>query len=178
MPCRVAMATVDHTMIDVSEADLSAALHVSRFVREVAAASPYADWPALRDAAHASATPLSPTEIDEAMESHPRIGDKPTGADAAAEFSRREQQAVDVDDQHLLKALAEGNATYEARFDRVFLIRAAGRSRAEIVDELDRRLKLDDDTELSIVGQELRDIAVLRLESVYADDAASTKPRA
>jgi 2-oxo-4-hydroxy-4-carboxy-5-ureidoimidazoline decarboxylase len=158
-------------MIDVSEADLATALHVSRFVDEVSAGSPYADWATLRDAAHASATPLSPAEVDEAMAAHPRIGEKPTGASAAAEFSRSEQQAPDVDDQHLAKALAEGNATYEARFGRVFLIRAAGRTRAEIVDELERRLKLDDATELSIVGQELRDIAVLRLESVYGPAA-------
>ncbi|BDZ48408.1 OHCU decarboxylase [Frondihabitans sucicola] len=154
-------------MIDVSESDLRAALHVERWVAEVAAGSPYDDWEALRAASGAAATPLSPAEIDEALASHPRIGEKPTGADAAAEFSRAEQQAPDVDDQHLAKALAEGNATYEERFDRVFLIRAAGRTRAEIVEELDRRLKLDDETELAIVGDELRDIALLRLEKTY-----------
>jgi 2-oxo-4-hydroxy-4-carboxy-5-ureidoimidazoline decarboxylase len=47
----------------------------------------------------------------------------------------------------------------------VFLIRARGRSRAEILAELTRRLGLDDATELAIVGSELRDIALLRLET-------------
>lgn len=154
-------------MIEVEAGDLRAALHVERWVADVVAGSPYDDWSALRASAEAAATPLSASEIDEAMASHPRIGEKPAGSGAAADFSRGEQQAPDVDDQHLQKALAEGNATYEKRFDRVFLIRAAGRTRAEIVDELDRRLKLDDDTELAIVGDELRDIALLRLEKIY-----------
>lgn len=158
-------------MIDVAESDLRAALHVERWVAAVASGSPYADWEALRSRASDEATPLAPAEIDEAMTSHPRIGERPSGSGTAADFSRAEQQAPDVDDQHLAKALAEGNATYEQRYGRVFLIRAAGRSRAEIVDELERRLKLDDETELGIVGEELRDIALLRLEKLYGGGA-------
>ncbi|ROQ40094.1 2-oxo-4-hydroxy-4-carboxy-5-ureidoimidazoline decarboxylase [Frondihabitans sp. PhB188] len=158
-------------MIDVSEADLSAALHVSRFAREVGAGSPYADWPALRQAAHDAATPLSPDEIDEAMASHPRIGEKPTGTSASANFSRSEQQAPDASDETIAEALAEGNAAYEERFGRVFLIRAAGRSRAEVLSELRRRIVLDDDAELEIVGEQLRDIALLRLETLFGGAA-------
>ncbi|WP_054147072.1 2-oxo-4-hydroxy-4-carboxy-5-ureidoimidazoline decarboxylase [Frigoribacterium sp. RIT-PI-h] len=103
---------------------------------------------------------------------HPRIGAKPVGAAAAQEFRRREQgSAADADDETLAQLLAEGNVAYEQRFDRVFLIRAAGRSRAEIVGELHRRLGLDDDTELRIVGAELRDIALLRLQTPFAEPA-------
>jgi 2-oxo-4-hydroxy-4-carboxy-5-ureidoimidazoline decarboxylase len=160
-------------MIEVAAEDLREALHVERWVAEVAAAAPYADWPALKQSAHDAATPLSTEEIEEALASHPRIGENPTGKGTSADFSRAEQKsAPDVDDQHLAKALAEGNATYEKRFGRVFLIRAAGRSRAEIIAELDRRLKLDDDTELAIVGEELRDIALLRLEKLSGAGAA------
>ncbi len=43
--------------------------------------------------------------------------------------------------------LAAGNRAYEERFDRVFLIRAAGRSGPEILAELDRRLGNDAATE-------------------------------
>jgi 2-oxo-4-hydroxy-4-carboxy-5-ureidoimidazoline decarboxylase len=154
-------------MIDVAAPELLETLHVSRWATEVASRSPYPDWAALRQAAFDAATPLSPAEVDEAVAAHPRIGDKPTGDTQSARFSRAEQQSPDVEDQHLAKALAEGNATYEQRFGRVFLIRASGRTRAEIVAELDRRLLLDDDTELGIVGEELRDIALLRLETTY-----------
>ena len=70
---------------------------------------------------------------------------------------------MDADDADLARAIADGNRVYEDRFDRVFLIRAAGRSRREILAELRRRLTLDDNTEAAIVGSELRDIALLRL---------------
>jgi 2-oxo-4-hydroxy-4-carboxy-5-ureidoimidazoline decarboxylase len=66
--------------------------------------------------------------------------------------------------------MAQGNAAYEARFGRVFLIRAAGRSRAEIFGELERRLDNDDATELRETAEQLRDIAVLRLQTVFAND--------
>ncbi|GAA4685413.1 2-oxo-4-hydroxy-4-carboxy-5-ureidoimidazoline decarboxylase [Frondihabitans cladoniiphilus] len=164
-------------MIDVTDSDLreglAASLHVQRWVDEVASAAPFDSFESLRQKSHDAATPLSPEEIDEALASHPRIGERPVGQGQAQAFSTAEQQAPDVEDQHLAKALAEGNATYEKRFGRVFLIRAAGRSRAEIVAELDRRLVLDDASELELVGQELRDIALLRLEKLYGPAAAA-----
>lgn len=160
-------------MIELDDATLRshllAALNVERWADDVAAQSPFADVDALITVAAAAATPLSAAEIDEAMAHHPRIGEKPVGDGAAQEFSRREQgSAADADDETLAQLLVEGNAAYEQRFDRVFLIRAAGRSRAEIVGELHRRLGLDDDTERRIVGAELRDIALLRLQSTFA----------
>lgn len=73
-----------------------------------------------------------------------------------------------------MKALAEGNATYEERFGRVFVIRAAGRSRLEIIDELERRLKLDDETEKREAGAQLVEIAVLRLRQTFGETSAET----
>jgi 2-oxo-4-hydroxy-4-carboxy-5-ureidoimidazoline decarboxylase len=160
-------------MIDVSAPDLtaalSAALSVDRWVSEVAASAPYASRAALLSIASAAASPLSPAEIDEAIAHHPRIGEKPVGAGAAQNFSRSEQSSADSDDAELAIALAAGNAAYEERFGRVFLIRAAGRTRAEILSELTRRLTLEDSEELVIVGEQLRDIAVLRLEKTFSD---------
>ncbi|WP_043596247.1 2-oxo-4-hydroxy-4-carboxy-5-ureidoimidazoline decarboxylase [Frigoribacterium sp. MEB024] len=163
-------------MIELDDATLRshllAALNVERWADDVAAQSPFADADALITVAAAAATALTAAEIDEAMAHHPRIGEKPVGDGAAQEFSRREQgSAADADDETLAQLLVEGNAAYEQRFDRVFLIRAAGRSRAEIVGELHRRLGLDDDTERRIVGAELRDIALLRLQSTFAEPA-------
>ena len=68
----------------------------------------------------------------------------------------------------LAEEIAAGNAAYEERFGRVFIIRAAGRTRREILDELTRRLELDDAIEIQIVGEQLRDIALLRLEKLYS----------
>jgi len=162
-------------MIEATDTELreglEAALSVPRWVEEVAAAAPFESLDELLHRARAAASPLSPGEIDQAMAHHPRIGERPTGTGAAAAHSAREQAGLAhgpaADDAELTAAIHAGNVAYEARFDRVFLIRAAGRTRAEILHELDRRLRLDDDTELEIVAEQLREIALLRLADTF-----------
>jgi len=146
---------------------LIACLHVRRWADDVVAAGPYGSVDALVEAARDAATPLSAAEVDEAMAQHPRIGERPTGTGQAASFSRAEQASSASGDEELAARLAAGNAAYEARFGRVFLIRAAGRSREEILGELERRLGLDPEEEIGIVGRELRDIALLRIPQVF-----------
>ncbi len=73
---------------------------------------------------------------------------------------------MDHGDAAVTAALAEGNREYEQRFDRVFLIRAAGRGSAEILAELRRRLGNDDETERAETVAQLREIALLRLKDV------------
>jgi 2-oxo-4-hydroxy-4-carboxy-5-ureidoimidazoline decarboxylase len=156
---------------------LLSCLAVERWADEVAASAPFASTAELLAEARLAATPLSRAEIDEAMAEHPRIGESPTGTSRSASFSRAEQSAPDAGDVATATAIADGNREYERRFGRVFLIRAAGRSRSEILAELHRRLTLDDDTEAEIVGSELRDIALLRLGTLAAtwqDDGATT----
>ena len=82
--------------------------------------------------------------------------------------------------------LAAGNAAYEERFGRVFLIRAAGRDAEEILAELDRRLGNDDEAERAETVDNLRQIALLRLEalrlmatlSTHVLDTAAGRPAA
>lgn len=141
-------------------------LDVPRWVDTVLAGRPYADLDALLAVA-ANAADLDADELDAALAGHPRIGERPrAGHDAA--FSSREQSGVDRSDVEVARRLAEGNAAYEARFDRVFLIRAAGRDAAEVLVELERRLGNDDDTERAETIEQLRQIALLRLEQVVA----------
>ena len=63
-------------------------------------------------------------------------------------------------------AIAEGNRSYEQKFGHVFLIRAAGRSREEILAALHTRLAHTPEEEQLVIGQQLREIAVLRLEGL------------
>ena len=155
---------------DVLRARLTTALDVPRFVREVLRAAPFEDLDALLAAAHRAAR-LTPAEVDAALAHHPRIGERPAGDGAAAAHSRREQASADADDAALAAAIARGNREYETRFGRIFLIRAAGRTRQEILAELHRRIVLDDEMELAEVGQQLREIALLRLRTMYEEDA-------
>ncbi len=75
--------------------------------------------------------------------------------------SQREQAGVDPSDR-----LVAGNAAYEERFGRVFLIRAAGRDAEEILAELERRLGNTDEAERAETVDNLRQIALLRLEAL------------
>lgn len=158
--------------LDLTESELreglTACLAVPRWVDEVAARGPYASVADLIEVAGDAATALTPEEIDQALSSHPRIGEKATGHGAAQSFSRAEQASSATDDERLALALAAGNQAYEQTFGRVFLIRAAGRSRSEILTELNRRLELDPATEIGIVGSELRDIALLRIPQLFS----------
>lgn len=147
---------------------LTAAIAVRRWVEEVASHAPFASLDELLDAAR-DAAPLRRFEIDQALAHHPRIGEKPVGEGAAQQFSRAEQASADAGDDALAAAIADGNRRYEQNFDRVFLIRAAGRSRAEILAELERRLLLDEQEELAIISEQLLEIALLRLRQTFAE---------
>ena len=153
-------------MIEPTREDLLACLHVERWASTLAARA-YATLLELERAAVAAATPLSAAEIDEALAAHPRIGERRQGDDAEARFSRAEQSSSASSDEALASRLAALNAAYEERFDRVFLIRAAGRSREEIVSEIERRLGNGDAAELAEVADQLRGIALLRLRATY-----------
>lgn len=146
-------------------ARVTGCLGVPRWVEEVVAGRPYRDREALLEQGSASADHLSADELASAISRHPRIGEQPRTDGAEAAHSRAEQAGVDPTDEERLRA---GNAAYEERFGRVFLIRAAGRTSAEILAELQRRLGNDDDTERDETVRALRDIAVLRLQQVVA----------
>ena len=133
-------------------------LSVPRWADDVVAGQPYVDGQALLDTADEAARELTDEELDQALSGHPRIGER-GGAQ-----SQQEQSGVDPTAGDTAARLEAGNAAYEQRFERVFLIRAAGRDAEEILAELDRRLQNDDATERAETVDNLRQIALLRLE--------------
>ena len=162
-PSATLVAAFDGLAREEAVSRLLTCLAVPRWAEEVTDARPYAAWPALRDNAARAADALSDAELDTALARHPRIGERAgVGHDEA--HSRREQAGVDPADADVAARLAAGNAAYERRFDRVFLIRAKGRTAPEILGELDRRLTNDDTAERAEVVTQLREIALLRLE--------------
>jgi urate oxidase len=144
--------------VETTREVLLGCLAVPRWADDVLAGQPYADRQALVAAADRAARELSDEELDQALAGHPRIGER-GGAQ-----SQQEQSGVDANAGDTAARLAEGNAAYEERFDRVFLIRAAGRDAAEILAELQRRLHNDDAAERAETVDNLRQIALLRLE--------------
>ncbi|MBM7414982.1 MULTISPECIES: 2-oxo-4-hydroxy-4-carboxy-5-ureidoimidazoline decarboxylase [Nocardiaceae] len=148
---------------DGGEEHLRHCLDIPRWGRALLALRPFADENSLHTAVMSVAAPFTPAEIDGALRHHPRIGDRPVGDDAGAAFARSEQSGVDSSDARVGARLAAGNEEYESRFGRVFLVRAAGRSAADVLAELDRRLGHDESTELREIEEALRQIAAVRL---------------
>jgi 2-oxo-4-hydroxy-4-carboxy-5-ureidoimidazoline decarboxylase len=143
--------------METSREVLLGCLAVPRWADDVLAGQPYDDQEALLAVADRAARELTDEELDQALSGHPRIGER-GGAQ-----SQEEQSGVDPAAGDTASRLKAGNAAYEDRFDRVFLIRAAGRDAEEILRELDRRLQNDDATERAETVDNLRQIALLRL---------------
>lgn len=155
------------------EADATSAVSVwaaiPSWVEAMVAARPYASVDELAETAATRAAHWTRDDLDTALAHHPRIGERPTASGADADASRREQAAMSSAAGDVTDLIAAGNAAYEKRFGRVFLIRAAGRSPGEILGELDRRMANDDDTEASEALGQLAEIALLRLRGAVAE---------
>lgn len=152
------------------EADrlLHACCASSAWVARVRAGRPYASAEQLADTAERACRELSAADVDEALAAHPRIGDRAEGASAEAQWSRQEQASVSDSDAETRERLRQGNVAYEQRFDRVFLVRAAGRTPAQMLTELERRLGNDPVTEQREVVEQLAQITRLRVERLLA----------
>lgn len=141
------------------------ALHwaaVPAWADAMVAGRPYRSVAALSAAAAESGAPWGAEELDAALAEHPRIGERTTEASSA-----REQGAMTTAAEDVTAAIARGNAAYEERFGRVFLVRAAGRTPEELLAELERRLDLDPDAEVAEATAALADIAAHRIRATF-----------
>jgi OHCU decarboxylase len=131
----------------------------------MAGGRPYPDLDALLEAADLAWWAVPPDEWERAFAAHPRIGERSGG------WSASEQAGVGGAAAGLLEQLEEGNREYEARFGRVFLIRASGRDAGEMLDELRERLENDPAVELRVAAEQQRQITRLRLERLLREHA-------
>ena len=103
----------------------------------------------------------------EAFEGHPRIGDLKSLAAKYADtksWAGREQAGVQQAGEMTLRALAKGNKMYEAKFGYIFIVCATGKSAAEMLQLLKKRLANHPDDELLIAMQEQAKITTIRLK--------------
>jgi 2-oxo-4-hydroxy-4-carboxy-5-ureidoimidazoline decarboxylase len=145
---------------DDARALLLRCLSAPGWADRVLAGRPFGTTDDLLAAANQAARELSADDMEAALAGHPRIGERAT-AGHNDDASAREQSGVDARDA---ERLVEGNRAYEDRFGHVFLIRAAGRTSPEILAELERRLGNSPDDERAETLDNLREIALLRLE--------------
>ena len=143
-------------------------LDVPGWAEEVLAGRPYDDVDRLEAAMVAASATITDEELEQALARHPRIGERADAARHEAAHSTREQSGVDRDDADLARRLEEGNRAYEERFGQVFIIRAAGRSGPEILDQLRIRLDNTDELERAATIDQLTQIAVLRMKEALS----------
>lgn len=139
--------------------DLLSCCSSRRWAAEMVVGRPYGDVNQLVARSDRVFKALAWEDLRQALEAHPRIGDRAAGESREAGWSRDEQAAAaDAGDE-----LKQANVDYEDRFGHVFLICATGLSADAILAEARRRLRNEPGVEREEVREELRKIAALRL---------------
>jgi len=125
---------------------------------------PFATFEDLSKASDAVWLALPERDWVQAFESHPRIGQAHAKAATAKSlaWSEGEQAAANPDDA-ARAALALGNAAYEAKFGRIFIVCATGKSAAEMLVILKKRMENDAATEIREAAEQQRLITQIRL---------------
>lgn len=160
---------------DLPEAEARAALlkccGSSRWALRMLAERPFRDRERLFEAASRIWNELSPADWDEAFSHHPRIGEPGRIAAAAAStatWASSEQAGATRSSDEVRAAIAEGNREYEARFGRIYLVCATGKSGEELLAILRSRLGNDPETELRVAAGEQEKITRIRLEKLLS----------
>ena len=156
---RSTLAAFNAASPEAAERDVLACCESQSFATAIADGRPYPDPAALQDAVTAVFKTLSWDDIVEAMNAHPRIGDRVPGGG----WSSAEQSGAASASATVRQALADGNRAYEQRFGHVFLICASGLSGQDMLDQLQARLGNDAEAERAVVREELLKITRLRL---------------
>jgi OHCU decarboxylase len=112
---------------------------------------------------------LSPDDWREALNAHPKIGERTANGSQEG----REQSSMDSSGPAIREAIAAGNLAYERRFAMTYVVRAAGRSPAEMLLILRQRLDNDPQTELRVAAAEQAEITHLRLVDMLNQAAAA-----
>jgi 2-oxo-4-hydroxy-4-carboxy-5-ureidoimidazoline decarboxylase len=120
---------------------------------------PYASADALLAASELAFDALDHSDWLEAFAAHSSIGAPRSGDSTGA----AEQAGLAGADAELRMTLAAANIDYQERFGFVFLIRARGRSAAELLEQL--RLRIDNPPEIEFANAcaQQREITALRL---------------
>lgn len=108
---------------------------------------------------------LPQADWQEAFDSHPRIGQQhaKTALAQSLAWSSQEQQMAAAEDEAVKAELRDANRRYEEKFGRIFIVCASGRSAAEILRIVERRMQNPPDLELREAAEQQQQITQLRL---------------
>lgn len=132
-------------------------------------AASFASLAALKKVAADRWSALAAADWDEAFAAHPRIGEKKADgpqSKVAHGWSTNEQARVAGASQAVQDELREANKAYEARFGRIYIVCATGKSAEEMLAIAKERMASDPESELRRAADEQRKITELRLEKM------------
>ncbi len=127
------------------------------------------------DAAHAQKSALDvwagckETDFLQAFEGHPKIGDVSSLRKKYANtkgLASNEQSGVNDANEAVLQTLSDGNHEYDEKNGFIFIVYATGKSAAEMLEILEKRLPNDRATELKNAAIEQSKITALRINKL------------
>lgn len=164
------LAHWNHASVAEAVAAIQPCCGSKAWAQGMAARRPLADEAAVLAVASEIWRNLTPADWREAFASHPRIGESRPAVSPESEsvhsieWSAEEQKDVADADAAVKIALAEANREYEQRFHHIFIVCATGKSAADILGILQRRLLHDTETELHEAAEQQRQITEIRLK--------------
>jgi 2-oxo-4-hydroxy-4-carboxy-5-ureidoimidazoline decarboxylase len=170
---------IDASAPEAARAMLARACGSTRWVERMLARRPFGSEALLQRAARDEWFALGEQDWLEAFSHHPRIGDRASleaRFPATHDLSQQEQAGVAAAREEVLDALARGNAAYLDRFGFIFIVSAAGKSAAELLQLLRDRLSNDRATELRIAAEEQAKITALRLTTSFRAYKPAARP--
>ena len=168
-----------------------------RWVDKMVEARPFASVLHLKAVADRTWWSLPYSEYYTAFQAHPRIGGDVAalrqkfasttsssnggGAHHGGSWEEGEQSGTKSASEEVLRALAQGNDDYDAKFGHVFLICATGKSASEMLNALEQRISNSAEAEVLIAAGEQAKITYLRIDkllvSLQENKAKATSSR-
>jgi 2-oxo-4-hydroxy-4-carboxy-5-ureidoimidazoline decarboxylase len=161
----ITLAAWNQAGTEEATAAMTACCGATRWAQAMVAARPIDGIQELSAKADEIWLTMQETDWMEAFACHPRIGDrKPAHASKrSAAWSQQEQSSARTTDEAVLAELSAGNALYERRFGFTYIVCATGKSAAEMLAILNRRLSNDRTAELREASEQQRQITQIRL---------------
>jgi 2-oxo-4-hydroxy-4-carboxy-5-ureidoimidazoline decarboxylase len=156
---RIDASAFDRLSADAATALLRPVCASDAWITALVADRPFGSLAAVQARSDEVLAGIEWADVEQALEAHPRIGERPAGTGTEAGWSREEQSAATGGADEL----RAGNIEYERRFGQVFLICASGRTSEEILAALRARLGNEPEAERAVVRDELAKIVRLRL---------------
>ncbi|MGD0840205.1 MAG: 2-oxo-4-hydroxy-4-carboxy-5-ureidoimidazoline decarboxylase [Candidatus Acidiferrales bacterium] len=161
-----------------AEREVIACCGSQRWAAEISARRPFTHVAWLSETADDIWWTLDAADWLEAFAAHPKIGERAaSGPETSQRWSAQEQSAADAANEDIGARLAEANRAYLAKFAFIFIVDASGKSRADILALLERRLQNDSQQELHEAAEQQRRIMHRRIEKLFAGDDGGTETK-